>query len=76
VKLKVYVDVFGRIGICEIFPATEANAGLNEMLKDLVKEEFYGDRYAEFNPGFYTAQFEIDNDDGEDCYMQIEKIFK
>lgn len=76
-KLKVYIDCYGRIGICEKFEDIEENCGLNELLDELADEEFYGDRYNEFAPGFYTAKFVVENNlifnpEDDSCYLQIE----
>ena len=78
-KLKVYIDIYGRIGLCEKFKNTEEYCGLNEMLRELVDEDFYGDRYTDFKPGFYKAEFEITSNtlydpQDEDCYLHINKI--
>lgn len=80
-KLKVYIDIYGRIGICERFEDIEENGGLNEMLDELVDNDFYGDTYSEFMPGFYMAKFVIENyniPDPQDhlCYIQIDKILE
>lgn len=77
-QLKIYVDVFGRVALCEKFPEIEETAGLNDMLRTLVEfENFYGDLYPEKEAGFYTATFEIDSmgdDPEDDVFLQIEKI--
>lgn len=80
-KLKVFIDCYGRIGICEKFEDIEENCGLNELLDELVDNEFWGDRYSEFAPGFYTAKFVVENHlfaDPQDhlCYIQIDEILE
>jgi len=77
-QLKVFVDVFGRISLCEKFTS---ETGLNELLAILVDEDFYGDRYTELVSGFYTAEMEIvSNEDynpessDSDAYMQIKGL--
>lgn len=57
-RLIGYIDVFGRIGLSMKFEDTEANQGLNELLNDLINENFYGDTYKEYEPGFYWIEFE------------------
>ena len=51
-RLKIYIDIYGRIGIVEKFPDIEENAGLNELLDELVSENFYGDTWDNYNQGF------------------------
>jgi len=73
-KLKIYIDVFGRIGICELFPDDESHAELNEMLRELADEDFYGDTYRELTPGFYIAEFDIDDDGDGEAFLQINNV--
>lgn len=73
-KLPIYIDAYGRVGIVEKFEETEENAGLNEMLDELVREDFYEDRWTELKPGFYDADFELWQDGGTEAYLQIARI--
>lgn len=78
-KLKIYIDIYGRIGVCEKFPDTEEYAGMNDMLALLVDEEFYSDKYPDKPSGFYMCEFVIDHEDnygygGYDSYLQINRI--
>lgn len=74
-KLKIYIDVYGRVGICEKFPDTEENAGLNEMLDALVGEEFYGDTYT-VTQGFYWGNFILELNCGieDEQYMSLDTV--
>jgi hypothetical protein len=76
-QLKVFIDVYGRVGLAKKFPDDEKHCGINDMLYELVNEEFYGDRYGYLTPGFYLANFEIyesgDYFNGEN-YLQIHSI--
>lgn len=78
-EIKVYIDIFGRVGVCENFPDTEENQGLPELLKELaIDENFYGDTYKE-KPGFYMAKMSMDDDEGNgspdyDVWLQIDKL--
>lgn len=80
--LKIHIDIYGRISLCEKFPDDEEYAGLQEMLHDLAYEEsFHGDTYQEYPTGFYLAEFEIETEttyswDGpdDDAYLQIKAI--
>lgn len=79
--LRVYIDVFGRVGFCEQFPDNEEQGPFQEMLYELaVDENLYFDRYEEHEPGFYLAHFEIETDDcgGPDynVWLQISKLEK
>jgi len=73
-RIKVYIDDYGRVGVVERFENTKESGGLNELLDILVDEDFYGDRYTEYK-GFYTAVMTLEDEftiDG--AYMQICKI--
>jgi len=73
-RIEVYIDHYGRIGVLERFEDTEENCGLNELLDELVAEDFYGDTYAE-HKGVCTAIMELEHGFGEDgTFMQIAKI--
>jgi hypothetical protein len=75
--LKIYIDVYGRVGLCEKFPDDEKHYGLNELLSELIEEDL---RYCdEFEPGFYMAHFALEADcplDGieTDYFLLIDKI--
>jgi hypothetical protein len=66
-----------ELGVCEKFPDDEAHAGLEDLLAELVEDDFFGDRYTQYSPGFYTAKFELianfSYPDNDVC-LQIESI--
>jgi len=83
VKIKVFIDAYGRVGVCEKFPDTEeydAPNELNAMLDELVCEDFYGDTYTNLKPGFYIATMVIATELGvfspedDKAYMQIDDL--
>lgn len=75
-KLTIFIDVYGKIGLCEEFPNDEEHCGLNEMLKFLsVEENFYGDMFPELRPGFYKVKFHYNCSDDIDEYLEPEEIY-
>jgi len=74
-KIKIFIDVYGRIGVAEKFPNDEQHAGLQELLDELVYDDFHDCHYKTFKSGFYIAEMELDQDfDCADKYMKIGHI--
>lgn len=60
-KLKVAIDVYGRISLLEKFPDDEKHAGLNAWLDD-IHGDFEVD--GKYQPGVYLADFSIELNSG------------
>jgi len=78
-KILIFIDVYGCIGVAQKFPNDEEHEGLNVMLDELVEEDFYGDTYSNLKSGFYIAEMEIHAEPSDyygetDGYLQIKEI--
>jgi len=74
-QLKIYIDVFGKVGICELFPDDEEHAGLNDLLKEYVVDEcMYNDLWDDKQVGFYTGCFSLIDKGTEDVCMILEAV--
>lgn len=79
---KVFIDVFGRVGLIEKRKDDgPENDFINELLYSFfVEYNCHGDIYTEHSSGVYTCEFEVivenesyyDND--PDIYLQINKL--
>jgi len=78
-KIKIFIDIYGRIGVVEKFPNDEEHEGLNIMLDELVEEGFYDDTYGNLKSGFYIAEMEVYTETSDypgetDGYLQIKEV--
>lgn len=71
-EVKIYIDVFGRVSICERCPNTIEYSGFMDLLEDCV--ESLEERYTEYTPGFYSGWFSYDYDVDLGPWFSLEKI--